>query len=80
MGFNVSPTGHSISVNKIFSVTPNTVQHLHVSYVTSNSNTYSEFVKDVTGTAKRSDCVVDTSSYISINVNLKVSDVGTAVS
>jgi hypothetical protein len=36
MTFNVSPTGHSIRVKKIFSVTPNTGQHLHVSYVTSN--------------------------------------------
>jgi len=34
----------------------------------------------VTGTAKRSECVVDTSSYIYINVNLNVSDLGTAVS
>ena len=30
--------------------------------------------------AKRRDCVVDTSSYISIKVNLKVSDLGTALS
>ena len=81
MSFNVNPTGQSYTrKKKITNVTPNTGQHLHVSYTISNSNIYFEFVEDVTGTAKRRACVVDTHYYISMKVNIKVLDIGTAES
>jgi len=78
MSFNVSPNGYSIRVkyiqchSKHWTTPACTLGHKQL--------TYCEFAEDVTGTAKRRNYVVGTSSYISIKVNLKVSDLGTAVS